>query len=84
MQTVEPLAAARGLPVQAFEELAEGNGADVLPGLPGGLEATALCVHGDLAEEAAGEEVAKGSTTLLERTGTGLEVVATLPPPSRS
>jgi phosphohistidine phosphatase SixA len=68
VQTVEPLAETRGLPVAAEEALAEGGGLEAALRLfraarPGGVVA---CVHGDLFEELLGEKRRKGSTTVLE------------------
>ena len=67
VQTVGPLAAARGLSVETDEALAEGAGAEA------GLELfrrtasdLVACVHGDLVVELLGEKRRKGSTTVLE------------------
>jgi len=80
VQTVEPLAAARGLELETREELAEGAGAEALLGvLPTG--ATVLCVHGDVLEEFFGKPLPKGSTTLVEPRNGALVRVATVPLP---
>ena len=52
-QTVEPLAAARGLPVEASDDLAEGSGRVALRRVRSLLEGpgTVLCTHGDVVEE---------------------------------
>ena len=78
VQTVEPLARHRGLPVEERDELAEGASLDAFLRLTEQLGAAALSVHGDLVEELLGESRRKGSTTLLE----GIEAVATIPPPA--
>jgi 8-oxo-dGTP diphosphatase len=67
VQTVEPLAEERGLPVETDEALAEGRGAEAALALfrRTGSDLVA-CAHGDLVEELLGEKRRKGSTTLLE------------------
>jgi 8-oxo-dGTP diphosphatase len=93
-QTVEPLAAARALPIEDREELAEGAGPD--PTLKLVLEladaGAALCSHGDvigavLDRLAAAGVVSpgrvrfeKGSTWLLEVTGDRITAARYLPP----
>jgi phosphohistidine phosphatase SixA len=72
-QTVDPLAAALGLPVEERLELAEGSTADDVLRLVrslGGEEAV-LCTHGDVVVELLGEESKKGSTWVLEETPDG-------------
>ena len=54
MQTVEPLAAARGIPVEPSDDLAEGWGSVALERVRSLLEGdahTVLCTHGDVVEE---------------------------------
>lgn len=82
VQTVEPLAAARGLIVEPREELVEGQGAAALEGLAREPGAGVLCVHGDVLEELCGETLPKGSTSLFETPASGLVRVALLPPPA--
>ena len=67
VQTVEPLAKARGLPVEAEDALAEGAGADAALALfrRVGTDLVAS-VHGDLLEELLGEKRPKGSITVFE------------------
>ena len=74
-QTVEPLAAARGLPVEASDELAEGSGRVALRRVRSLLEGpgTVLCTHGDVVEEVLdglgvrrSAETEKGATWALE------------------
>jgi 8-oxo-(d)GTP phosphatase len=53
-QTVDPLAAARGLTVEPCHELAEGEGraaVELVRSLLDGATHTALCTHGDVVEE---------------------------------
>ncbi|HKD33588.1 MAG TPA: phosphoglycerate mutase family protein [Gaiellaceae bacterium] len=67
VQSVEPLARARGLELEIDDALAEGAGADGALELFYGLGSDLLaCVHGDLLEELLGESKPKGSTTVLE------------------
>ena len=57
VQSVEPLAEARGLHVEAVDALAEGAGEAAALELFRSLDAPAVaCVHGDLAADAAGRE----------------------------
>jgi phosphohistidine phosphatase SixA len=95
-QTVEPLAAARGLPVEDVDALAEGHSAaEVLALLPELASAgAALCSHGDVIGDVVGVLVelglvqrdgarwAKGSTWLLELDGSNLVGARYLPPPA--
>jgi phosphohistidine phosphatase SixA len=95
-QTVEPLAAARGLPVEDLEALAEGHSAaEVLALLPELAPAgAALCSHGDVIGDVVGVLVelglvqrdgarwAKGSTWLLELDGPRLTSARYLAPPA--
>ena len=80
MDTAVPLAAARGLRVEARDELAEGRGAAALEGVAAEPDAGVLCVHGDVLEELCGEEIEKGATVIFEREG--LAPVAVLPAPA--
>ena len=67
VETVEPLARARGLSVEETEALAEDAGAEAALRLfrasPVPLVAS---VHGDLVEALLGEKAKKGSTTVLD------------------
>lgn len=66
-QTVQPLAAARGLAVEERDELAEGSKqADVERLLEELAADCVLCTHGDVVEELVGTELPKGSTQVLE------------------
>jgi 8-oxo-dGTP diphosphatase len=53
VQTVEPLARARGLPIEETDSLAEGAGLPAVMTLFGELAGTpsALCTHGDIMQE---------------------------------
>ena len=84
VQTVLPLAAALGLPLQERAELTEGSGDAVLRLLPTLLPETALCTHGDVIETlvGAGRAKKKGSVWLLELRDGTVEPVAYLPPPA--
>ncbi|HEX2047206.1 MAG TPA: phosphoglycerate mutase family protein [Acidimicrobiales bacterium] len=86
-QTVEPLAAARGLPAEPSDDLAEGAGRVALMRVRSLLEAqgdTVLCTHGDVVEEVLdglgvrrSDETAKGATWVL-----GPGQARRLPPPA--
>ncbi|MGB2875656.1 MAG: histidine phosphatase family protein, partial [Gaiellaceae bacterium] len=67
VQTVEPLAAARGMTVETDEALSEGAGAEAALDLFRRLETDLVaCVHGDLCVELLGRKARKGSTAVLE------------------
>ena len=85
-QTVEPLAADRGLPVEASDDLAEGSGRVALRRVRSLLEGpdTVLCTHGDVVEEVLDglgvrrpEKTEKGATWVL-----GPGEARCLPPPA--
>ena len=82
MDTAVPLSAARGIQVEAREELVEGMGAAAFEQVAGEAGAGVLCVHGDVLEELCGEEIEKGATVLFERPSRGLAPIAVLPPPA--
>jgi phosphohistidine phosphatase SixA len=80
VQTVDPLAEARGLAVDEADELAEGKvRADVI-GLLERLDAACpvLCTHGDVVLELLGEKMKKGEMRLL-----AFESRRLRPPPAR-
>ena len=83
VQTVQPLAAARGLTVEEDEALAEGSGAAAaLAALRAVGEPVVACVHGDLLAELVGEKTPKGSTTVLELDDDSATVLERLEPPA--
>jgi phosphohistidine phosphatase SixA len=67
-ETVQPLAEARGLPVEEVDELAEGSTREHVLELLRSLaaESVVLCTHGDVVDELVGEELPKGSVEVLE------------------
>ncbi len=94
VQTLAPLAAARGLPLEMTDDLAEGtSGPRALDLVERLTEPAALCSHGDvimlLVEALAvrgvpmdGPEIPqKGSTWVLERDGSAIVRGRYLPPP---
>jgi 8-oxo-dGTP diphosphatase len=82
MQSVEPLAAARGLEVEAVDALAEGAGEAAALELFRSLDAPAVaCVHGDLAAALLGETLKKGATAVLD-VNDDVEVLERLDPPA--
>lgn len=95
VQTVEPLAAARGMTVEASPGLAEGSGPAAAVGCLG-VQPTLVCSHGDVVEEALevlawsgvtlagrvpGEDTPKGATWVLECSGGRVVAGRLLPPP---
>jgi len=83
VQSVEPLAEARGLQVAAVDALAEGAGEAAAFELFRGLDAPAVgCVHGDLAQMLLGENLKKGATAVLDVGDDGLDVLERLDPPA--
>lgn len=83
VQSVEPLAAARGLDVEAVDELAEGAGEAAALELFRSLDVPAVaCVHGDLAAALLGENLKKGATAILDVLADGVEVLERLDPPA--
>jgi 8-oxo-dGTP diphosphatase len=92
IQTVEPLAAARGLEVEPTEDLTEGAGVGPLRRLLAELGNAALCSHGDVIHEAVGwlhhrgvaveGGLAKGSTWVLDVVHGEVVAARHLPPPA--
>jgi 8-oxo-dGTP diphosphatase len=82
VQSVEPLAQARGLPIEYRHEL--GDDADPAEALTliRSLEAEsgALCSHGDLIRALLGEELEKGEVAVVEATDYGLAIRERLMP----
>ena len=83
MQSVEPLAEARGLQVEAVDALAEGAGEAAALELFRSLDAPAVAsVHGDLAGDLLGETLKKGATAVLDVGDDRVEVLERLDPPA--
>lgn len=74
-QTVEPLAAALGLPLELDERLGEGAGSAALELIH--EDGVVLCTHGDVALELADCDLKKAAAVLLHDG----RVVGELPPP---
>jgi 8-oxo-dGTP diphosphatase len=82
VETVLPLAEARGLSVEPDDALAEGAGSHAALGLLRRVgEPLVACVHGDLGEDLLGEKMKKGATAVLDLTADGFEVIERLDPP---
>ena len=92
VQTVEPLAAARGLTVEPTDDLAEGAGHGPLRRLLGEVGDAALCTHGDVLHDllewldrhgvALDGGMAKGSTWVLDTIHGEVVAARHLPPPA--
>ncbi len=92
IQTVEPLAAARGLRVEPTADLAEGAGIGPLRRLLAEVGNAALCSHGDVIQEfvewmhhrgvAVDGGLAKGSTWVLDAVHGEVVAARHLPPPA--
>jgi len=81
-QTLEPLAAERGLQVETAPELMEGASGEETLGLVRELaDRAALCTHGDVLEHLFGEAGKKGSTRVIELRDGEPVVLEYLPPP---
>jgi phosphohistidine phosphatase SixA len=75
VETVEPLAAALGLPVEQDDRLAEGAGRAALELLR--EDGVVGCTHGDVVEEVLGHGLKKGAAAVLQDG----EVVREIPAP---
>lgn len=83
IDTVLPLAEARGLAVETAEALFEGAGRRAaLELLHGGVEPAVACVHGDLVEELLDTHMKKGATSVLELNENGIDVLERIDPPA--
>jgi phosphohistidine phosphatase SixA len=81
VQTVEPLARTRGLPLEYRHELGDDARPEEALALMRKLtDEAALCVHGDLIQELLGEELKKGAVAAVEVTADGLAVRERLGP----
>jgi phosphohistidine phosphatase SixA len=70
VQTVEPLAAQRGLAIEQRDELGEGgqhNCAMLIRSLTG--QRVAVCVHGGVSDAVFGERLKKGETLVVDERG---------------
>ena len=83
VQSVEPLAIARGIPLEPVDALAEGAGKAAALELFRSLEAPAVaCVHGDLPALLLDESEGKGATFVLDVSDEAVEVLERLDPPA--
>lgn len=75
VQTVEPLAEARGLDLEQAHELGEDEQSTAGVALVRGLlaEQVAVCVHGGLSDAAFGESQKKGETLVVDTDGRVVE-----------
>jgi phosphohistidine phosphatase SixA len=81
VQTMEPLAQARRLPLEYRHELGDDAGPEDAFTLLRDLEDdVALCSHGDLIRELLGEELEKGDVAVIEVTEDGLAIRERLRP----
>jgi 8-oxo-dGTP diphosphatase len=81
VESVVPLAHARGMAVEHADALAEGAGAEAALALFRSARVPLVaCVHGDLCQDLLGEKTKKGSTTVLELQGDAVQVRERLPP----
>jgi len=88
VQTVEPLAAARRVPLEYRDELADdadpAEGRRLIGELADDGKRAALCAHGGLIQELLAEALPKGAVAVLEATpNAGLTRLETLAPPGR-
>ena len=75
VETVDPLAAALGVPLELDDRLAEGAGPGAVELL--GEDGVVCCTHGDVAERVLGRGLKKGASVVLS----GGAVVREIPPP---
>lgn len=75
VQTLEPLAAAVGVPLELDDRLEEGAGAAALPLIE--EDGVVSCTHGDVIHDLVGQGLRKGAAVLLHNG----RVVGELPPP---
>jgi phosphohistidine phosphatase SixA len=81
VQSVEPLAQARALPLEYRHELGDDARADEALALMRelGSEPAALCAHGDQIRELLGEELEKGDVAVVDVTDDGVVIRERLP-----
>lgn len=81
VETVEPLAAELGLPVELDDRLAEGASAmrafELLAELDGGI----ACTHGDVVETVLGKGLRKAAAAVIDVSPDGASVLEELPAP---
>jgi phosphohistidine phosphatase SixA len=84
VQSVEPLARARRLPIEYRTELdVDATPEQVLELIRTlGSDAAVLCMHGEQIRELLGEELEKGAVVVVEPTDVGLAVAGRLLPPA--
>ena len=75
VETVKPLAAALGLPLELDDRLAEGAGRAALALFR--EDGVVSCTHGDIADELLGRGLKKGASAVISNG----EVVREIPPP---
>ncbi|HEY7017094.1 MAG TPA: histidine phosphatase family protein [Gaiellaceae bacterium] len=81
VDTLVPLAEARGLEVELDDALAEGAGAGPALALFRAASSPLVAsIHGDLAHALVGERTKKGSTAVLDVSADGVEVLERLAP----
>jgi phosphohistidine phosphatase SixA len=83
VETVQPLAEVRGLPIEERDELAEGAGREAALALIEELDTTpaVVCTHGDIVVDLLGDELKKGATAVLDPEDS-LRTIAVLPRPA--
>jgi 8-oxo-dGTP diphosphatase len=79
IETVEPLAAALGLSIDADARLAEGAGRDEALTLLSELDGGVACTHGDVVEALLGHTLKKGAAAVVEIDGRELRVLEKTP-----
>ena len=81
IETVEPLAGERGLPVELDERLAEGAPTALALALLAELDGGLACTHGDVIEAVLGFGLRKGATAVVDVGPAGVTVLEKLPAP---
>jgi 8-oxo-dGTP diphosphatase len=81
VETVEPLAADLGIPVELDERLAEGTPPQLALSLLAELDGGLACTHGDVIEGLLGYSLPKGAAAVVDVHGDRVAVLETLPAP---
>jgi broad specificity phosphatase PhoE len=81
VETVEPLAATLGLPIDVDERLAEGADPDDALALLAEVDGGVACTHGDVIDALLGHSLKKGAAAVVEPDEHGLRVLEELPRP---